>query len=140
VDVRPVRDEEAGAVLDLWEAAGLAHDRATQSPRLAGHRRADPELVLVSVDDSGAVVGTVTGAFDGARGWVYRLAVRPECRRAGVATALVEEVERRLSERGALAICLLVHGANDAGIAFWAAAGYDVLPDVVYVKKTLRGG
>ena len=140
MEVRPVRDEEAAAVLDLWEAAGLAHDRATQSPRLAGHRRADPELVLVAVDDGGSVLGTVTGAFDGVRGWVYRLAVLSASRRSGVATALVAEVERRLEERGATAICLLVHGANTGGISFWDTLGYDVLPDVVYVKKTLRGG
>ena len=139
MEIRPAADADAGAVLALWESAGLVHDRATQSPRLAGHRRADPELVLVA-DDGGDVVGTVTGAFDGVRGWVYRLAVRDDRRRAGVATALASEIERRLSDRGAMAICLLVHGANDGGLSFWRSAGYDLLPDVVYVKKTLREG
>ena len=139
MEVRPAADADAPAVLALWESAGLVQDRAAQLPRLSGHRRADPDLVLVAVD-GGSVVGTVTGAFDGVRGWVYRLAVDGDRRREGVATALASEVERRLIDRGATAICLLVHGANDGGLAFWRSTGYDLFPEVVYVKKTIEKG
>ena len=139
MEIRAALDTDAPAVLSLWEDGGLAQNRPSQSARLAGHRRADGTLVLVAVEGDD-VIGTVTGAFDGVRGWVYRLAVRDDCRRRGVATALAEEVERRLEAKGATAICLLVHGANRGGMAFWETVGYDLVPDVVYVKKTLKGG
>ena len=117
-------------VLSIWKAAGrdaLSEDETRQA---LDH---GPGLMLVAELDS-RVVGVILGTFDGRRGWLHRLAVHPDARRAGVATALVAVLEQRLTERGAPRINLLVMPDNAAGLAFWNHLGYLQRPDVLCSK------
>src|SRR5262249_10542619 len=57
------------------------------------------DLLFVAVSD-GAVIGTVMGGYDGHRGWVYSVAVRPAQRRKGVGTALLRRLEEAFAARG----------------------------------------
>jgi ribosomal protein S18 acetylase RimI-like enzyme len=75
-------------------------------------------------DDGGHIVGSVIAAWDGWRGELYRLAVSPSHRRAGLATKLVREGERRLLEQGARRISVLVLERAELAKAFWRSAGY----------------
>ena len=92
-----------------------------------------PGLMLVAEVD-GVVVGVVLGTFDGRRGWVHRLAVHPAHRRAGLASALVGELEQRFRDRGAPRVNLLVLPDNADGLAFWQRLGYLPQPDVLRSK------
>jgi ribosomal protein S18 acetylase RimI-like enzyme len=67
-------------------------------------------------------VGTVIAGWDGWRGGIYRLAVVPECRRRGVARALVAEAERQLAARGARRLSAMVARDEPQAVAFWNAA------------------
>ena len=44
--------------------------------------KVQPELLLVG-EMAGTIVAAVMAGFDGVRGWIYHLAVAPECRRRG---------------------------------------------------------
>jgi ribosomal protein S18 acetylase RimI-like enzyme len=122
VIVRPCRLDEVGAVLALWQEA-----EATPSPTdtEADLLRAvnGPALVLVA-EAAGRLVGSVIGGFDGWRANLYRLAVRPEHRRRGIARALVAEAERRLAQRGARRVTALVERNHPWATGFWEAVGY----------------
>ncbi|MFG1901422.1 GNAT family N-acetyltransferase [Micromonospora carbonacea] len=48
----------------------------------------------------GDVVAVVLGTYDGRRGSILRLAVHPAYRRRGIASGLVDELERRWAARG----------------------------------------
>jgi ribosomal protein S18 acetylase RimI-like enzyme len=74
----------------------------------------------------GAVAGTVMGAYDGHRGWIYSLAVRPEVRRRGIGTALMRHVERELARLGCPKVNLQVLASNVATVAFYRKLGYAV--------------
>jgi ribosomal protein S18 acetylase RimI-like enzyme len=74
----------------------------------------------------GRIVGSIIGTFDGWRGNIYRLAVRVDHRRQGVARALVAEVERRLTRQGAKRITALVEKDHPWAMNFWEAVGYRV--------------
>jgi ribosomal protein S18 acetylase RimI-like enzyme len=122
------RDHDA--VVAGWTAAGRdVVPRAELEAKLAR----DPELFLVAETLAG-VVAVVMGTFDGRRGWVFRLAVHPAHRRQGIATRLMDELEKRFETLGCPRVNLLVMPDNLAGLQFWRALGYLPMPDVLCTK------
>jgi ribosomal protein S18 acetylase RimI-like enzyme len=123
--VRSARAGEAGEVLALWAGARSSHattpDDQGAIERLLGR---DGDSLLVAERD-GRLVGALIAAWDGWRGNMYRLAVEPGARRRGIATALVREGERRLGERGATRVTVLMGAGDELAAGLWAATGYE---------------
>ncbi len=123
--VRSARAADAASVLALWAQARSPHavtpDDESAIERLLGR---DGDSLLVAERD-GRLVGALIAAWDGWRGNMYRLAVEPGERRRGTATALVREGERRLAERGAGRVTVLMGAADEAAAGLWAATGYE---------------
>ncbi len=122
--LRSARDADVPAVLELWALGRSAHavtpDRAEDVERLV---REMPGSLVVA-EDGERLIGALIAAWDGWRGNMYRLAVRPDHRRRGVALSLVEEGERRLRLKGARRVTALVAREDDVAGALWVAAGY----------------
>ena len=76
------------------------------------------------------------GSYDGRRGWVHRLATRPDRRGQGIATALVAELERRLCAAGCPKVNLLIEPDNAAVAGFYARLGYRP-DDLLFMEKWL---
>jgi ribosomal protein S18 acetylase RimI-like enzyme len=133
--VRPYEDADEQAVIALWgdvlPDAAPHNDPATAIRKKLAVGR---DLFFVA-DAEGAVVGTVLGGYDGHRGWVYSLAVRPEHQRRGIGTALVRRLERALAERGCLKVNLQVRASNAGVVAFYEKLGYAVEPRVSMGKR-----
>jgi ribosomal protein S18 acetylase RimI-like enzyme len=122
--IRDATDKDIASVLDLWAVAGAP---PSVSPSVEGLTRllaVDPRALLLAERD-GALVGSLIAASDGWRGSFYRLAVAPEHRRKGLATALLREGERRLRERGVARLTAIVADDDASAMAFWRAAGYE---------------
>ncbi|HXB65400.1 MAG TPA: GNAT family N-acetyltransferase [Solirubrobacteraceae bacterium] len=120
--IRCARPDELDVILALWSAEGVRPSATDTTAALERLMEDQAEALLVAeVDDE--IVGVLIAAWDGWRGNMYRLAVRPDQRRRGIGQALVEEGERRLRARGARRITALV---NDDVIAraSWVAYGY----------------
>ena len=130
MDVSPIRfraasDSDVDRVLELWEAARTPYAVTPDTPEAIGLlRRRDPEALLVAELD-GRIVGAVIAAFDGWRGSLYRLAVDPDHRRAGIGAALIRAGENRLRDAGARRVSVLVAHADRIAVAAWTAAGYE---------------
>jgi ribosomal protein S18 acetylase RimI-like enzyme len=108
----------------LWQRAGLEMRPSDGPQETLLKLTRDPGLFLVARAADGWLVGTVTGAWDGRRAYVYRLAVAPERRREGVAGALMDELERRFRALGAAKAKLQILVGNEASKAFFARRGY----------------
>ena len=118
------------AVVAVWGATGRdVVPRAELEAKLTR----DPELFLVA-EAAGTVIGAVLGTYDGRRGWIFRLAVHPSHRRAGVAAGLVAELESRFRKLGCPRVNLLVMPDNVEALRFWQALGYLPVPDVLCTK------
>jgi ribosomal protein S18 acetylase RimI-like enzyme len=117
-------EQDIGPLLALWETAGGPPSVSDTSDGLARLLAVDRDALLVaeSVD---ALVGSLIAAWDGWRGSFYRLVVRPDLRRQGLATALLREGERRLRERGAVRLTAIVAHDDRAAMGFWRRAGYE---------------
>jgi ribosomal protein S18 acetylase RimI-like enzyme len=88
VVVRPAERSDVPSVLGLWETSRTPHSSTPETAEgLALLFEADAGALLLAEAD-GEHVGTLIAGWDGWRGNMYRLAVRSEWRRCGVATAL----------------------------------------------------
>lgn len=128
--IRQFRWSDYDAVAAVWTAAGRD---VVPRAELAAKLTRDPELFLVG-EARGDVVAVVLGTYDGRRGWILRLAVHPAHRRRGIASRLVDELERRFAALGCPRVNLLVMPDNAAGLRFWQALGYLPMPDVLCTK------
>jgi ribosomal protein S18 acetylase RimI-like enzyme len=122
---RSATDREVEQVLALWNAAGSVETVTDTRDGLLGLLDADPEALLVAESDGREIVGSLIAAWDGWRGSFYRLAVHPEQRRQGIATALLREGERRLLARGATRFTAIVTDDDLDATSFWTATGYE---------------
>ena len=96
-----------------------------------------PELFLLAMADE-RVVGTVMGGYDGHRGWVYALAVKPDNRRQGIATDLMAELETRLLALGCGKLNLQVRAGNSKVLALYERLGYTVEDRISLGKRLSR--
>jgi ribosomal protein S18 acetylase RimI-like enzyme len=119
--IRAATATDIPAVLQLWASARSGHAETPDTPEsLARLLATDPRALIVAGDVDGALIA----AFDGWRGNLYRLAVRPERRRAGIARALVDAGEQRLRELGAPKATALVGRGDTVAEGLWNALGY----------------
>ena len=112
------------AVLELWsraaEDSGRPADDADQLRRAINR---DPHALELALDGD-AIVGTLLSGFDGWRCALYRLAVDPVHRGAGIARTLLEHAEQRFTDLGATRATAMVLDENELGAQFWSASGF----------------
>jgi ribosomal protein S18 acetylase RimI-like enzyme len=122
------------AIVALWRACDLA---ATYNDPAADFRfaKAGPcSDVLVGVDETGQIMGSVMVGHDGHRGWLYYVAASPTSRSMGIGRRMVEAAEDWLRQRGVVKAQLLVRETNTRVVSFYEHLGFEVAPRVVMSK------
>src|SRR6185437_377860 len=95
-DLRPATAADLPAVLAFWQhAAEDAHRPADSTRALEALLARDPGALLLAVDGSGTLIGSIIAGWDGWRCHVYRLAVAGTHRRQGVGRLLIDAAETR---------------------------------------------
>ncbi|MFE9354758.1 GNAT family N-acetyltransferase [Streptomyces olivaceoviridis] len=121
--LRTAGSDDLDAVLAFWrtaaEGTSISDDRAGVE-RLTDR---DPGALILAEQD-GELVGTVIAGFDGWRCHLYRLAVHPERRRQGIASALLAAAEERFVRLGGRRADAMVLVRNATAQHAWGAAGY----------------
>jgi ribosomal protein S18 acetylase RimI-like enzyme len=135
----PIRSfawDDLEGVLDLWRGAGLGvHLGPSDAPEeIRKKLTRDPDLFLVS-EEQGRIVGAVMGGYDGRRGLVYHLAVRPDERRRGLGTTLMDELEQRLRSKGCLKVYLLITPDNLDIMEYYRRRGWGVMDTAIMGKE-----
>lgn len=122
IRVREFKIEDYDNLISLWKKAGLPYKPFGRDRR----ERIERELIrgkcvflVAETTSSNRLVGSVFGTHDGRKGWINRLAVIPEYQRKGVASMLVEEVERRLCDVGIEIFAVLVEDWNTGSMRFF---------------------
>jgi len=124
-------------VLQLWKAAGLTIRPGDEREGIELKLRRDPDLFLIA-EDSDEIVGVVIGAWDGRRGWINHLAVRPDQQRKGIGMLLVRELEKRLTGKGARKINAQIYQSNTRSLSFFKVMGYEVHNDLIMIGKIVK--
>lgn len=125
INIRSFNISDYDEVRSVWHCAGLEIRAGDNRESIEKKLRRDSELFLVAEDETG-IIGTVMGAYDGRRGWMYHFAVMPDLQKIGVGHELLKELERRLIAYGCPKMNLLVHPDNKKAINFYQQAGFHI--------------
>ncbi len=124
--IEAARPGDATAVAAL-EAVALGGDAWSASLVEQGITGALPTIYYLVSRDQGAVSGYAVASVAGDVVELQRIAVDPERRRGGRASALLAEVIRLARADGAARVILEVREDNTDAFAFYAASGFTEL-------------
>jgi ribosomal protein S18 acetylase RimI-like enzyme len=110
-------------VIELWRECNLVVPQNDPAKDIERKLKIDPDLFLVGFIDK-KVVATVMGGYEGHRGWINYLAVKPSQQRKGYGQAIMQAVESLIKQKGCPKINLQVRATNEAVIKFYSAIGY----------------
>ncbi|MBL8088868.1 MAG: GNAT family N-acetyltransferase [Anaerolineales bacterium] len=130
-------DGDYERVLNLWKEIeiGMNVGKSDSPEEIKKKIQRDPDLFLIA-ESNHQIIGTVIGAFDGRRGFIYHLAVHKKFRRQKVASQLLSNVEERLKNKGCLKCLLMVFADNTDAIHFYNNHGWHHQPeDLVFAKE-----
>ncbi|MFF3765442.1 GNAT family N-acetyltransferase [Streptomyces sp. NPDC001922] len=125
--IRPAALPDIDPVLTFWKEAAEGTSISDDPGGLARLIERDPASLLLA-ERAGDLAGTVIAGFDGWRCHLYRLAVHPDHRRRGVATALLRAAEERFVSLGGRRADAMVLDDNASAHPAWRAAGYGPEP------------
>lgn len=135
-DIRPFDQTDEAQVIALWQECGLC--RSLNNPHLDIVRRqavGDGLFLVAEID--GVVVGTLMAGYDGHRGSINYVGVRPANWKMGIGRALMSAAERRLFERGCPKINLQVRIDNPEAVEFYRRLGYETFTVVDMGKRLI---
>lgn len=121
--IRAAEVRDIPAVLELWRDAAEEPTATDDPDGLRALLERDGQALLLAIE-GGEIAGTLIAGWDGWRGNLYRLAVRPSHRRRGIATDLVRAAEDRFGVLGVRRVHAGVVGGHPTAISFWKAVGY----------------
>ena len=121
--VRVYNEKDQDSVISLWDECGLVVPQNNPAKDIERKLKVDPDLFLVGTNENG-IVATVMGGYEGHRGWINYLAVKPSERRKGYGQSIMQAVEQCLKEKGCPKINLQVRATNEQVIKFYSAIGY----------------
>lgn len=128
--IETLSSNDARVVVLLWEEANLTRPwndaRADFLKAING-----PCSAVLGVHEDGHLAGTVMVGYDGHRGWVYYLAVKPAYRGHGLGRRLMAGAETWLRQHGANKVQFMVRSENSSVIEFYTHLGY--IPQYVQV-------
>ena len=131
--------DDYDAVYALWRASdGIGLNDVDDSREgIARYLLRNPKTCFVATLNQ-RIVGVILSGHDGRRGFIYHLAVHPDCRRLGIARTLVQKATDALRECGISKVALLAFARNSGGNAFWEKMGFTAREDLVYRNAPLR--
>ena len=135
--IRAYQDADLEDVIALWEVCELT--RPWNNPEIDIFRKIAQKdgLFLLAVKDE-ELIATVMGGYDGHRGWMNYLAVHPHAQRNGVATALIQQLEKRLVALSYPKLQLLIRKDNIDVQSFYEQLGYEEIEAVCLGKRLIQ--
>lgn len=121
--IRSLEEDDVEAVLRLWASLeGLGAGPGDSLEGIARYLARNPGLSLVAENETSIVAAVLCG-HDGRRGYLYRLGVRAEYRRQGLARELVRRCLSGLRANGIPRCQVFVLADNAVARRFWEEMG-----------------
>jgi ribosomal protein S18 acetylase RimI-like enzyme len=133
IAIGSARLDQCEETIELWRRAGLTVPH--NPPRVDFEfalGKPGSDVLIGEID--GRIVASVMVGHDGHRGWVYYVAVDPDCQKLGYGAEMMRAAEMWLKVRGVRKIQLMVRDSNAVAQGFYKAIGYEVNPVAVLSK------
>lgn len=133
--IRSYRESDKDDVIQLWQDCGLVVPWNDPQHDIERKQSIQSELFLIGVLND-KIIATAMVGYEGHRGWVNYLAVRPKFQHQGIGKQMMEEAERRLLKMGCPKLQVQIRNTNDGVIKFYRKLGY-LQDEVVNLGKRL---
>lgn len=138
VRVRRLRISDYDEMIELFRLVGFRpRTRGRDSRQAFARQLRSNRTWYLGAFDGDRLVGAVLGTHDTRKGWINRLAVVPERRRAGIGSRLVRACERGLRSAGIKMSAALIEPDNRASEQLFRRLGYEST-QITYVRRKLR--
>ena len=136
IKIREFEISDYHEIIKLWEEAKLSFKPNGRDSKESIEKELQKGycIFLVAVDEN-EIVGSVLGTNDGRKGWVNRLAVNTEYRKKGLASQLLEELEKRFNDLGIGIIACLIEDDNTDSVKVFSKFGYSEFEGMHYLTK-----
>jgi len=126
VNIRNFIQSDKDSVVSLWKEI-FSSRYLHNDPELAIETKIkhSKDLFFVAYENN-LIVGTVMVGFDGHRGWIYSLAVKPDFRKKGIGTQLMKEAINKLKSLGCLKVNLQIEEDNSGVVDFYEKIGFSI--------------
>lgn len=121
----------------LWKKAGLgvvSYEREKFEVALVLEHNPDTCFVVESGEE---IIGSILGAFNGRRAWIYHLAVHPAFQRRGYGSRLLRKLEEAFAIKKVTKIILGLGFWNLKTASFYEKNGYKIMNDAILFSKEL---
>nr|NUR37174.1 GNAT family acetyltransferase [Sphingomonas sp.] len=136
VSIREASSGDRTAVIALWQECDLT--RPWNDPVGDFDRALAFAGSAIIVADEESVVGTAMTGFDGHRGWIYYLGVKPTRRGEGIARRLTEACANWLKQHDCPKVELMLRDGNPAS-GLYERLGWELQPVRVYARRLQDG-
>lgn len=123
--IRSYHPDDKDEVIALWQACGLTRPWNDPELDIADKLTIQKDLFFVMYDKT-ELIGSAMASFDGHRGMVYYLAIRPDRQKQHLGRHLMAHIEAALRKKGCRKINLMVRSDNQPVQDFYHALGYDI--------------
>ncbi|MCP4486489.1 MAG: GNAT family acetyltransferase [Gammaproteobacteria bacterium] len=125
MEIRKFKSGDKQSVIRLWNTVFPDDPQHNQPEQVINAKLEVDDLVFVA-EKNGQIVGACMAGYDGHRGWLYAVAVLPECRHSGTGRELAETAMHALAELGCIKVNLQIRSTNTEVAAFYKALGFSV--------------
>ena len=131
ISIREASADDQAATIALWQECDLT--RPWNDPVGDFDRALAFPGSTIIVADHGSIVGTAMTGFDGHRGWIYYLGVKPSRRGEGIARRLIDACADWLRVRDCPKVELMLRDGNPAS-EFYERLGWELQPVKIYAR------
>ncbi|MFZ7133436.1 MAG: GNAT family N-acetyltransferase [Eubacteriales bacterium] len=137
IDLREMQIDDYDEISHLWQqTSGIGLSDADSYENIDTFLQRNKGLCFVSLMQD-KIVGTILCGQDGRRGYIYHCMVHPECRKSGVAYALIKQSLNTLKRIGIHKCHLFAFENNVDGTNFWSHMGWTKRKDLVIFSKSI---
>lgn len=136
--IRLMKNEDFPKLYEFWKLVNgvTLAKKTTEKEELEMILKLNPDSCFVAEIDK-EIIGSVQGTFNGKRGWIYHLAIKPKYQLNGIGTKLIKITEKILAKKGAKIIYLTIAKTNQKALPFYIKNNYAIFNSAITLSKKL---